>query len=172
MRASLEVHWTCGGPRCPVHSKTALGARFSLVGHICSQPSTAMTALLHLHQRDVGFLPLLRASNSRCFFRDIHQPCCPSWQNRMSGCLKAVGTGILTSGTCDPAQTREQETARTVQGHVPALWHCQCGVPRQEGRCSHSEHSEAHQGHETHQEHWAHQKHSEAPHEHSEAPQA
>lgn len=49
---------------CPQQDKSQLlvpGS--SLVGGVCSQPPTAVTAPLHPHQRDLGFLPLLRGPN-------------------------------------------------------------------------------------------------------------
>lgn len=81
----------------------ALGARvFSGEGGVCSQPPTAVTAPLRPHQRDLGFLPLLRVLMVFKLLLLLQR--CPSallslltWaakQDRLSGCLEAAGTGV------------------------------------------------------------------------------
>lgn len=122
----------------------------SLVGCVCSQPLTAVTAPLHPHQRDLEFLPLLRAPNG-------HQ--IPAASSEMSlspvvtpGMGSKAGQGVWVPRGCWNRCLSTQEgvilptptTAGSRRQPGPSKGMSQpfgIGVPRQEGRCPHMESS-------------------------------
>lgn len=120
----------------------------SLVGCVCSQPLTAVTAPLHPHQRDLEFIALLRAPN------DLQTPVSSSEMSLSPvvtpGMGSRVGQGVWVSGGCwnrclspqeevilptptTPGSRRQPGPSKSISQPFGT------GVPRQEGRCPHME---------------------------------